>query len=713
MAGTFSESWYRVANVRAALRPSVNFRKQTYQGEEWYVLSDPYTGSFFRLSPAYYDFVAQLSFDHTVEELWVKTLEQNPQTAPGQQSVINLLSELNSSNLIFFQDAGDTSRMFERQWQKDRQKTRKQLMNFLFIRVPLGNPNRLLEKFKSLWKIIFSRIGFFVWLGVVLFGIKTAIEHASLFASESSNVLDPDNLVLLYISMAILKSIHEWGHGALCKRFDGEVNAWGVMFVLFTPLPFVDTTSVWMLRDKWQRILVSSGGMIVELFVGAIACVIWVNSPPGIIHGVAYNVMFTASVSTLLFNANPLMRFDGYYILSDLIEIPNLQQKSKDQVYYLAQKHLFGVRQVKQVSRSRKEGILLALFGVSAMIYRLFLTTGIVLFIADSYFILGMILAVVMGSMWLVAPIFKYFKFIHGSAVLRRVRLRAFGITYGALILVLVAVFLVPFDRSIEAMGVLEAEQHQELTSRTEGRLQSILAQPNQLVVQGEILLELENPQLKLELRKVEAELKQNEVMLQKVLQQRGLDREPIMRNKESLLQLKQQIEEKIQALQVRAPNDGVWIFKQADKMLGQWVAQGTSLGHVVDETTLRFSAVVAQEDASDLFDMSFSQAVIRLKENPQKNLVSKQVRLHPHAQEKLPSKALGWQGGGSVAVQQNDPDGRVTLEPFYLIYASVDQNGGFHDGQTGRMKIDLQPVALGHFVFYKIQQFLQKRYQL
>lgn len=713
MAGTFSDSWYRVAKVRLTLRPNVTFRRQRYQGEDWYVMSDPYTGSYFRLSPTYYDFVSRLSFEDTVEDIWVKAMEANPETAPGQQEIITLISELYRESLIYFKDANDSVRLYERHWKKEREKTRKQIMNFLFVKIPLGNPNRLLNEFMGLWRWIFSYGGLVLWLGVILLGAKTALENGEALVSGAGAVLAPDNLILLYLALAILKILHEWGHAALCKRFGGDVTLWGVMFVLFTPLPFVDTTSAWVMREKIQRILVSCGGMIVELFIGALACMVWAATPPGFIHALAYNMMFTATVSTVLFNANPLMRFDGYYILSDAIEIPNLQSKGKNQVYNLCQRYLFGLKTAQSTASSRKEAYWLTTYGFAAAVYRVVLLVGIILFIADSYFFLGIALAVVMGTVWLVVPVVKFILYLHSNSQLRRVRMRALGVVYGTVAAVIGGLFFVPLPRSVEAVGLVQAEQQQDLLAQSSAQVAAILQAPNTFVQAGTPLIALHNPYIPLELAKVRQQLKQNDIMMQQVISQQGIDREPVLKNKESLLALQDQVLDKQNSLLVRAPFDGIWFFDQGDVIVGQWIQQGANLGRVMHAGQSRFVGVIAQEQASDLFDFSFDQAEIRLKGQEHITLSGQRVTLLPHAQNILPSAALGWAAGGPIAVDKSDQEGRKTQEPFYQIEAHIMGEFEAALGQTGIMKVALASEPLGIQLVRFVRQFLQQRYQL
>ena len=160
--------------------------------------------------------------------------------------------------------------------------------------------------------------------------------------SQSQGLLAPSNLVYLYLCLIVLKVFHELGHAAMTKRFGGEVHVMGVMFLVFTPLPYMDASASWAFRNKWHRILVGSAGMIVELFFASIAAWFWVYSGEGAVKSIAFNVMMIGSISSLFFNGNPLTRLDSYYILSDWLEIPNLGERAKKQWFFCIEKFFFG-----------------------------------------------------------------------------------------------------------------------------------------------------------------------------------------------------------------------------------------------------------------------------------------------------------------------------------------------------------------------------------
>ena len=326
--GTFSESWHRISGLNVSLRSTVRVRRQMFRGDKWYVLYDPFNNTFFRLRPEAYDFISHLTPERTVEEVWEAALKRNPRGAPGQDDVLQLLTQLYYSNLLFFKMPADSAKLFERYKKRKQREIRSRLLSVMFMRFPLLDPDVFLNKCLPLIKPVIGILGAVVWLAVMVAAGKLVVDRFDEASRQVQGILAPDNLVLLYLGMVLVKTLHEFGHAIVCKRYGGEVHTMGVMLLIFTPLPYMDATSSWSFRSRWQRAFVGASGMIMELFLAGLAAFVWANTGTGTLHSLAYNIMFIASVSTLIFNGNPLLRFDGYYILSDLLDIPNLSTRS-------------------------------------------------------------------------------------------------------------------------------------------------------------------------------------------------------------------------------------------------------------------------------------------------------------------------------------------------------------------------------------------------
>ena len=392
---TFSESWYRVANQRLWLRADAVVRSQNYRGQRWIVLQNPFNSRYFRLRPAAYELVARLRPEKTVQEVWQECIARFPDEAPGQEAVMQLLSQLYFANLLHYQNAADSAQLFERYQRQRQRETRARLLNLMFMRFPLLDPDPFLVRTLPLVGAVIGRAGAVLWGLVVALALKVVVDNSSALRTQGEGVLAPGNLPLLYLSLVLIKTIHEFGHAYFCRRFGGEVHTMGVMLMIFTPIPYMDASSSWGFRNRSQRALVGAAGMIVELFVAGLAVFVWAATGAGVLHGLAYNLIFIASVSTVIFNANPLLRFDGYYILSDLLEIPNLSQRAIGQLRHLWERYLFGVKQSESPAHGRREAAWLVVYGIAAGIYRVIVFSGVLLFVADRFLVLGIIMALV------------------------------------------------------------------------------------------------------------------------------------------------------------------------------------------------------------------------------------------------------------------------------------------------------------------------------
>lgn len=711
---TFDESWYRVAGQKLALRPSVDIRRQMFRGELWYVLHDPFANQFFRLRPAAYEFVARLRPKDTVQETWEETQRVLPDDAPGQEEVIRLLAQLYHANLLRSDVPGDTGKLFERYKKRREREIKSKLASIMFFRIPLFDPDDFLRRTMLGARALISPFGALLWFLVMGYGLKVAMDHFDGLRAQTDGVLAPTNLPLLYLAMVLIKVIHEFGHSYACRRFGGEVHTMGIMFLIFTPVPFMDATASWNFRSRWKRIFVAAAGMIVELFVAAIAIVVWANTGAGALHSVAYNVVFIASVTTLLFNANPLLRFDGYYILCDLLDMPNLHGRATRQARHLVERYAFGCRHSKSPASSRRESAILLFFFVASNIYKVFLFAGIILFVADRFLILGLVMLVLCAVSWLIRPIIKLINYLATSPVLARTRPRAVGVTTGALAVVLGLLWFVPFPQHFRAPGVVQSEDYREVFSEGAGYIRELVELSGAQVEAGDPVLRLDDPELPWLILSAEAQLEQALIERQEARVDAGTAIEPLDRRVDVFRQALEQLQLRQEALILRAPTAGRWISPGLDEGLGIWIRRGTPVGHIVQDR-FRFTAVVPQQQAANLFTNRIRKVEVKIGGQAGYTLpVTGQVII-PAQQEILPSAALGWLSGGEIATSAADRSGRRAAEPFFEVRADLQPNPEvvLEHGCSGRIRFTLEPQPLLQQWFRKLRQLIQKRYQI
>lgn len=713
---TYSESWHLVANLRLKLRSAVEVQRQFYRGEKWYVIKDPFNNRFFRVSPAAYDFIMRLSDDRTVEEVWMACVEAFSQTAPGQGDVVMLLGQLYSMNLLDTDVSPDTRQVFSRYASTRRKELQSQLMNIMFIRVPLFDPEALLKRCSSLIHWIMGPFGAALWIFMLIWAGKLVADNADIAFDSAQAVLAPDNLFLLYIGLVLVKAIHELGHAAACHRYGGEVHTMGLMFMLFTPLPYMDATSSWGFRSRWQRAFVGAAGMIAELFVASIAAIYWAVSGQGALHALAYNIMFVASVSTIFFNANPLLRLDGYYILSDLIDIPNLHIRATAHLQYLLERYVFRYEGAESSVKERREAIELTLFGILSMIYKVVIFLGIIMFVADKWFILGTVLAVVGVCTGLILPGYRAISYLFIEPRLMQCRQRIALLSTLFVSVILGLTVLLPFPHNVYAPGIVESYPDIKVVNMVSGFVKEYLVQPGQTVVIGQPLVRLENRELDYAIKSAEARVAEMNVRERRALGKSIADFKPVQKQLDAAQESLAELKRNESCLIVRARGNGIWIPASKESISGLWVERGRYIGDVVGGDRFQFAAVVAQEEASQLFEAPVKSVDVRLWGEAYRSIRTEEVRLIPYQHEKLPSPALGLQGGGNITVtfdsrQENDN----AAEPFFLVQALLEKNSGVHllHGRSGNIRFNLAPEPLFLQWSRYIYQLFQKRYRL
>ena len=749
---TFSETWFRVAELKPKLRPRVQIVRQEYRGQIWYVVRDLSNNQFFRLDEASHHFVGMLDGRRTVEEVWNACNEQLGDRAPTQGEVIQLLGQLYTSNLLQADLPPDAEGMFDRYRKRVRREFKSHLGHLLFVRIPLIDPERFLDRWKGVFSWAFGPVGVCLWLVLLACGFWSLMGRWDELFARAENVLAPDNIALLYISFALIKAVHEFGHGFACKRFGqsdhtgGEVHTIGIMLLVFMPVPYVDASSAWAFRNKWHRAFVGFGGMYVELAVAAVAAMVWAATGPGTIHAIAYNMIFVAGVSTILFNGNPLIRFDGYYILSDILETPNLYQRSRDFLYYLVKRYVYGVRRPRNPAHTSGERFWLLVYAVASSIYRVFLYASILLFVSDKMFFLGVILACVAAVMWLLVPVGKWLKYLATSQELARCRPRAIATSAGAILAVAAAVGLVPMPDRGRAQGVVEPSRVQRLHMGESGFVEEVLASGTS-VEKGDVVVEARNRSLETRLERLRRERRAAEARLGIAMREdRAGEAQSLRERLRALGDRIRVLERKVERLRVRAPFDGRWVAPKIERKEGAYLERGERLGLVAAMEDLIVRAT-ADQGLGPRIDPD-TPLEIRVKGRPEQAFSGSIRRIVPAGQRELPSPALGYKAGGGMRVAPDDRKGTKTVKPFFELRiqpgpplgetswrrvvfgriaapspAEPAKRGDAHAGRSpeqGRLlsgqrvvvRFELPPEPLALQWYHDLRQLVQERFQ-
>ncbi|MBX2852338.1 MAG: hypothetical protein KTR15_11400 [Phycisphaeraceae bacterium] len=731
---TFHESWYRVSTLRPRLRSTVQSDRQHYRGRRWIVLRDPVTNKFYRLDENNYKMVGLLDGRRSVDEAWKTVSEQLGHDAPTQGEIIQLLGQLYTNNLVEADLPADAAGMFDRYKKRKQREVRGYLASILFARIPLFDPDRILNRVTPLLGWLFGPIGVVLWLGLLGYAlfelagsgradmiVAQALGDA---ASGMEGVLAPSNLWLLYAAMFFVKLLHELGHGVACKRLGqrrhsgGEVHTVGVMLIAFIPIPYVDASSSWALRSKWQRAFIAAAGMYVELAVAAVALLVWVQTDTqSTLHQLAYNIIFIASVTTLLFNANPLIRFDGYYILSDLIEMPNLAQRGKDYLYYLVKRFIYKVRRPNNPSHGWAEVPVLIGYGVLSFFYRIFITVTIVWFVMDKLFFIGAAMAIMAIVGFVVVPLVKLVKYLATNPELSRTRKRSVTWSAATTVVLLLLVGAVPIPEWKTAPGLVEATEQRELYVQTEGELVYLMPTSSKITQANTIIARSENPELLTERLEIDARLKTLEAQYDQRLAAGENAAAAAVHDQIAALQARlRDLDRREANLVVRAPYTGRWSSPQLDGFQGVYGRPGESLGRLVSDDYLRVIVLADQNVGPRLrSELSVgSKARVRLRGEPDREITGRITKFIESGRKRLPSPALGLSGGGDLMLDPDDPNAEQTARAYFEVHLEIDPQaaaaGDYHPGQAVVARFSLPSKPIAAQVYRIIRQLLQNR---
>jgi putative peptide zinc metalloprotease protein len=665
----FSPSWYRVADLKLRLRSHAQIHRQQFRGEVWYVLQDHQTGRFHRLSPSSNLFVSLMDGKRTLGEIWDLVGRRAGDDPPTQDEAIQLLAQLHGSDLLQGAMPPDFQELGERSAKQARSEVINKLRNPMSLRLPLFDPNAFLDATMPLVRPLFTIYGFLAWLALVITGIVLAVMHWSELTSDGTDrLLSASNIAMIVLIYPLVKTIHEAGHAYATKAFGGVVHEVGIMLLVLMPAPYVDATASTGFREKWRRMLVSGAGIMVEFALAAIAMIFWANAEPGLARAVAFNVMLIGGVSTIFFNGNPLLRFDAYYILADLIEIPNLGNRSNKYFWYLVQRYLLGVDNVENPASARGERKWLFGYAVLAFLYRVVLSLTIALLVASKLFFIGVLLALLTLFNTFVQPLFKGAKYLLTSPKLDSKRGRAWAVSGALTATFLGLLLLAPLPYGTIAQGVVWIPDRAQVRADTGGIVTEILAQPDAVVAAGTPLIRLADASLDGRVKLLEAqaaELRLRYDAVQFADRTAGDMLLEQLRNIEGIIESGRQRRE---ALVIRAKDGGRFILPNAANLPGLYVNQGDLVGYVVSSATPALRVIVPQSEV-DLVRARTNRVDIRYASDPANVVPAHISREVPAAQLDLPSLALSTEGGGIVAVQNGSgPNGRPrALEGLFV----------------------------------------------
>ncbi len=676
----FSPSWYRVAGLKPRLKSHVEIHRHHYRGELWYVLQDNSSSKFQRFTPAAYQLIGLMDGERTVQQIWEAARIRLGEDAPTQEEAIRLLAQLHAVDILQTDVLPDTAEMLKRFEKQQYGKWKQNLRNPLFMRLPLLDPERFVTTCWPLVRPLFTWVGALIWLAVVGYAVSLAAVHWSeLTENIADRILAPSNLLVIWLIFPFVKVFHEFGHAFAIKKRGGEVHEMGIMLLVFTPLPYVDASAASAFRNKSERILVGAAGILTEIFLASLALFCWLSMEAGPIRAVAYNIIVIAGVSTLLFNGNPLLRYDAYYILSDLLEIPNLGPRGIKYVLYLVLRYLLGVKNEEQPLSIPGERFWFVLYTLASLCYRLFIYVSIILFIAGKFFFIGALIACAGLLNMLIMPLGKALRFLAASPKLRRKRVFALTVSVLILAVLIGLVTLVPVPLATRAQGVIWIPEYSFVRAGADGFVERVAAEPGSRIKTGDLLIQCSDPLLPAEIRVLESRLEE----LQAVYKTRIItNRVEAQITQEEIKQITAELADartRAADLTVRAAAGGFFAAPQFQDLPGRFIRRGDLLGYVLDRSTIIARVAVSQTDV-DFVRHRTGGVKIRFPDGIAEILPASLMREVPAATDQLPSRTLSREGGGAIAIDPRDAGGTKAFEKIFLFDIKLPPPAGYYN---------------------------------
>ncbi len=713
------------------MRPDLKARQQRYQGRIYWVVKDPVGLQYYRFEEEEYAILQMLDGQSSLEEIAEQFEAEFPPQTIRVQELQNFIGMLHRSGLVLSDASGQGVQLKKRSDERRRKELIGTVSNILSIRFKGFDPERILNAMYPWVRWFFSPTATWLSLALMASALALVVVEFDVFQAKLpsfQSFFAAQNWLFIGAVLAVTKVIHEFGHGLSCKHFGGECHEMGVMFLVLTPCLYCNVSDSWMLPNRWHRAAIGAAGMYVEIVIASIATFLWWFSEPGPLNYICLNIMFVSSVSTILFNANPLLRYDGYYILSDIMEVPNLRQKASKILNTKLGSWCLGLKEPEDPFLPKRNQALFALYTVASFLYRWVILLSILYFLNKVFEpyglkVLGQIIALASLYGLVVMPLSKVYKFFRVPGRWSQVKKVRMAVSLTLLAGLIASTFVIPFPSSVMCQFELLPRGATSVYVEVEGVLSEVLVEPGQEVAAEQVLARLSNVDLQLEIEALRGELAASRVELKSLRQQRFRDNQVSLQLEvveEHISSLQGQLEQKLddaRRLEIKAPVAGTVIPppERPPRPVDEQVELASWSGSPLDEENLgtTLTADGEQNMFCQLGDPQLWDAVLLIgqrdldlvREGQQVRLLLEESAYHEFAGEieyvatdelERISPRLASTSGGPVPAQA-DPDG--TIRPLTTSYQAVvqldDSRGLFRNGLIGQARVQTDPRTL------------------
>lgn len=673
--------------------------RQHFRGERWMLLHQPARSRSIRLNAAAYAIAGRLDGQRSLQQLfdWQLAHSSDPAT---QDEIIDMLAQLREAELVQVDRSADFERLLPHLEHSRSLRRRGSLMAW---RMPLVDPSGLLDRCQGLARAVFSRTGLVVWCLAMLMLVALLAQHGPALWAHGAQWLATPRFALLAVLLYLpIKLVHELSHGLAVRRWGGRVHEAGVTWMLGLPVPYVDASAASAFMHRYQRVTVGAAGLMAELLLAAVALPLWLALEAGLARDLAFVTLTIAGVSTLIFNANPLQRLDGYYIATDLLELPNLAARSRAWWRNALQRHLLRLPEAEPMPAARGERPFLAAYAPLSWLVGLAIAALAVAWLAQVSFALGLAAGAILAWQIALRPVHALVSQLRSAAMARdgtASRWRRLVVSGAALVLLLAAL---PLPQWLLVQGVVWPGERAQLRSDEDGFIAAVRVADGERIETGALVIQLESPRLAADLQRQRARVDALETELFNALPGDGT----AMGNTDAQLQKAraelQRLQQRAAGLEVRAQTAGRVVLPQAADLPGRFVRQGQLLGQVLDGQPEVVRVALPEADASGL-ERGVQGVSVRLASAGSPVRTARLARDSGGATLKLPSAALSARHGGTVQTDPSDTEDRTPLQPVVMLDMLLDAAPDAADHSRGRIgerawvRLDLghAPLAL------------------
>ena len=681
-----SEDWYRVSALCPRLRPQVDVALHEYRGDPWYVLTDKSSGRTFRVQADDFEILRRFDGQTRIDRIWNDIAWSHKRDLPPQDEFLELLSRLYEAGIVAVDVVPRAVQLAKGQTEKSREWIARFLKSPASQKIALWNPSNVLETevVTSLAYFVFGPIGFFLWAVAVVWGGFTALSYwIPLTANLGDRVLDPGNLIIMACVYPAVKLIHELGHALALRRFDGSVTQVGVMFLVFVPMPYVDASQANAFRSHGARALVTAAGILAEFAIAGVAMILWAEADPGLWRAILFNTILLCTISTIFFNGNPLLRFDAYYVVSDLTQTPGLATRGQNLMGRIGKQFLGIDPGPDTETGGRLERVWLLFYAISSGIYRLVIIFWIAFGLADMLGMAGQLLGVWVLIGGLIWPNLKTLRTLSTSPETLKRKWTVMQRTSTIVVLLALLIAVIPLPLRTTVSAVIVPSPSAAVYSRAEGFVEELSVTEGTVLLEGDPVMVLDRDAMRTEFEALEARKFATEARLRAAQDSNELPlADAIQTELSAIADGLEQLQAQIDAINITSERAGVWMPALRPIEYGMMVTRGQQLGWIIGADDRRIVAQIPESNGPAVRS-GITGASVMVAANDVREIDAQEIVVRSDVSRILPDPLLADRMGGPILTDLESPDDQFyALNPAFNVVIDVPLS----DLATGRV---------------------------